>query len=226
MITETAANNPLAFLQPKPDEKAREKGKDEMGQSDFIELMIAQMKNQDPTKPLDPNEFMSQLAQFSTVNGIQELQKTVESLVEMMATDQSIKAAGLVGHEVMAEGGAAQFVPGGTISGQVELDGSATDVTVKIYGENGALVRTIPLGVQGEGKVPFKWDGFAEDGSVAPPGNYRLVAEVERNGETQQATLKLRTRVESVSLSPYGGDLTLNLANGSSVPLASIQEIL
>ena len=224
MINEATSSNPLAFLQAKPEVK--EKGGDDMGQSDFIELMLAQMKNQDPTKPLDPNEFMSQLAQFSTVNGIQELKQSVDAMAGMLTSDQSIKAATLVGHQVMSPGNRGTLVEGGGIEGRVMLDGSATDLNIKVYSESGVLVRTIPMGGHGAGAVPFKWDGFAEDGNAAPPGNYRIVAEIESGEETGEATVEMRTGVQSVSLSPYGGELVLNLENGSSVPLSAVQQIL
>ncbi|HIE55311.1 MAG TPA: flagellar hook assembly protein FlgD [Chromatiaceae bacterium] len=224
MINEAGSSNPLAFLQSQPE--VRERGNDDMGQSDFIELMLAQMKNQDPTKPLDPNEFMSQLAQFSTVNGIQELKQSVDAMASMLASDQSIKAATLVGREVMSPGNRGTLVEGGSIDGQVVLGGSATDLNIKVYSESGILVRTISMGGHGAGTVPFKWDGFAEDGSPAPAGNYQIVAEVETGGEIREAQVEMRTGVRSVSLGPYGGDLMLNLENGSSVPLSAIQQIL
>lgn len=224
MINEAGSSNPLAFLQSQPE--VRERGNDDMGQSDFIELMLAQMKNQDPTKPLDPNEFMSQLAQFSTVNGIQELKQSVDAMASMLASDQSIKAATLVGREVMSPGNRGTLAEGGSIDGQVVLGGSATDLNIKVYSESGILVRTISMGGHGAGTVPFKWDGFAEDGSPAPAGNYQIVAEVEMGGEIREAQVEMRTGVRSVSLGPYGGDLMLNLENGSSVPLSAIQQIL
>ncbi len=226
MINETTTTDPLAFLRSKPEKKTKGKNRDQMGQSDFIQLMIAQMKNQDPTKPLDPNQFMSQLAQFSTVNGITELKKSVDTMVARMTTDQSVKAATLVGHEVMAPGNTAWFNPGAKVAGQAVLDGSTTDLNIKVYGSNGMLVRTIPMGMHGAGAVPFVWDGFREDGKVAAQGSYRIVAEAEMGDRTVQVPVQTRARVASVDLNGQGGDLTLNLANGQSVPLNQIDQIL
>jgi flagellar basal-body rod modification protein FlgD len=226
MIDQTTPGNPLAFLQGQPEQPVKGKQRDQMGQSDFIQLMIAQMKNQDPTKPLDPNDFMSQLAQFSTVNGIAELKKSVDSMVSMLATDQSVKAATLVGHEVMAPGNVAWLPPGGKVAGQVVLDSSTTDLNIQVYAPNGTLVRTIPMGMHAAGAVPFTWDGFREDGKVAPMGSYRIVAEAVQNDKTVQVPVQTRTRVQSVDLKGQGGNLTLNLDNGQSVPLRDIDQIL
>ncbi len=197
----------------------------DMGQEDFLELMLAQMKNQDPTKPLDPNEFMSQLAEFSTVNGIQELQQSFDSLAAVMSTDQTLKAASMIGHAVMTPGDTSVLEEGGNIVGQALLNGSTADLNIKIYDSQGSLVRTIPMGNNVPGAVPFRWDGFTEDGSPAEPGNYRIVAEVEVDGSIQEAATEVRGKVDSVSLSPYGSIL-LNLDNGTSMPLEAIQTIM
>ncbi|BAO44287.1 flagellar hook assembly protein FlgD [Thiolapillus brandeum] len=223
MISETS-NSSQASLQSIPETSGRSRS--DMGQADFIALMLAQMKNQDPTKPLDPNEFMGQLAQFSTVNGIQELKQSFDSLASVMVSDQSIKAAGLVGHSVMVPGNSGFLETGGAISGQALLDSSVTDLNIKIYDQQGALVRTIPMSAQAAGRVSFKWDGFMDSGDPAPPGNYKIVAEVQVNDTVQEAALEIRTQVESVSLNPYNGGILLNLDNGSTVPWESIQTIL
>lgn len=223
MINETSNAAPVA-LQPAP-EPAAPSGSD-MGQADFLELMLAQMKNQDPTKPLDPNEFMSQLAQFSTVNGIEELKQSFDYLASVLISDQSLKAAGLVGHDVMMPGNSGFLDAGGNIAGQVLLNDSVTDLNIKIYDAQGALVRTIPMSGQAAGLVQFKWDGFMESGDPALPGNYRIVAEALVGDTVQEAAIEIRTRVESVSLNPYSGGILLNLDNGATVPWEAIQTIM
>lgn len=225
MINETSNQYP-AGLQAPPELAGRGRSSADMGQQDFIQLMLAQMKNQDPTKPLDPNDFMSQLAQFSTVNGIQELKQSFDSMAATLATDQTFKAASMVGHDVMTPGNDSVLAEDGSIAGQVLLPESVTDMSIKIYDAQGSLVRTIAMGGQSAGAVQFKWDGFGEDGNPSLPGNYRLVAEVEFEGTTHEAAMEVRSRVESVSLSPYGGGILLNLDNGTTVPLEAIQTIM
>ncbi len=226
MIEQASTNDPLAALRAQPEKKTKGRGRAQMGQADFIKLMVAQMKNQDPTKPMDPNAFMGQLAQFSTVNGIEELKKSVDAMVSRMAMDQSVKAANLVGHEVMAPGNDAQLAAGGKVTGKVKLDSSTTDLTIRIYSNKGALVRTLPMGMYSSGPVSFTWDGFREDGKAAPPGSYRVVAEALVNDKTVRVPVQISSRVQSVNLNGQGGELTLNLANGHSVPLSAVDEIL
>src|SRR5262249_11048390 len=73
-----------------------------LGQNEFLKLMMAQLKNQDPTKPLDPTQFVGQLAQFSTVTGIQNMQSSIDTLVSSMRSTQALNGASLVGHNVLA----------------------------------------------------------------------------------------------------------------------------
>ncbi len=224
-MTNEVTNNSNGVFGASPQLQGTGRSSSDMGQEDFLELMLAQMKNQDPTKPLDPNEFMSQLAEFSTVNGIQELQQSFDSLAAVMSTDQTLKAASMIGHAVMAPGDTSVLEEGGNIVGQALLNGSTADLNIKIYDSQGSLVRTIPMGNNAPGAVPFKWDGFAEDGSPAAPGNYRIVAEVEVDGSIQEVATEVRSKVDSVSLSSYGSIL-LNLDNGTSMPLEAIQTIM
>lgn len=196
-----------------------------LSQTDFIELLVAQVKNQDPSKPLEPSQFMSQLAQFSTVNGIQELKNAFDSLASRLSSDQSLQAANLLGRNVLISGGLGRLPAGGTLTGQVNLPQQSSEVTLKITNAQGVLVRDLPLGGHERGELKFQWDGFAEDGSPAPAGNYLIVAEALIDGSQQAVEVQLESRVDSVSLNQDGSGITLNLANGESVPLGIVHEI-
>jgi flagellar basal-body rod modification protein FlgD len=224
MINETTQTDPLAFLQPQQETKTQ--GNNDLGQADFLELMVAQLENQDPTEPLDANEFMSQLSQFSAVNGIQELNQSFESLAAALSADQTFKAASLVGRSVMSPGASAVLEPGGDVAGQVVLEESVTDLNIQVYDPSGALVRTLPMGGRPAGPVQFRWDGFADSGDPVLPGRYRLVAEAQINGEIHQVATEVRAQVDSDSLGANGGGVLLNLDNGTTVSMDSIQTIL
>ena len=208
---------------------AVEESNDELSQSDFIELLVAQVKNQDPTKPMDPSQFMSQLTQSSMVNGLNELQKSFDSLATKLSSDQSLQAAGLVGKSVLLPGGQGLLTNGSSISGQVTLDQLASDVKLNIFNSSGEQVRTLPLGGHGAGSVQFKWDGFADDGSAMPPGNYLVTAAALINGDQQAVEVLTETRIDSISLNqsvngaPAG--TLLNLASGQSVSLNEVKQI-
>ena len=196
------------------------------GQQDFMTLMLAQMKNQDPTDPLDPNQFMSQLAQFSTVSGILELQNTVSDLASSLTAGQALQTAALLGHNVLVEGGKGTLEAGGSLRGMAVLPAAADGVTVQVSDAQGRLVRSFSLGPQAAGQVYFTWDGMTDDGSAAPAGNYQVEVQAQQ-GETATAVPSgLAARVESVTLGSNGAETALNLAGGGSVWLSQVQQIL
>ncbi len=217
--------NAFAALNPAPvTPKADENGSG-LDQADFMSLLVAQIENQDPTKPMDASQFMDQLTQLSTVNGIQDLNTSFNSLADKLSSDQSLQAANLVGRDVLIPGGRGILNENGAISGSVTLPQSATDLTLKIYTPQGEEVRTLPLGGYASGEVQFQWDGFFDDGSSANAGYYNIVAEAFMDGTQQAVEVALDTRVDSVILNQDGTGTTLNLASGASVPLNSIQQI-
>ncbi len=225
----TIENN-FSSLNPTPANSAvTNKPNDELTQSDFIELLVAQVKHQDPTEPMDTGEFMSQLTQSAAVNGINELQKSFDVLASKLTSDQSLQAAGLVGKSVLVSGGQGLLTAGGDISGQLNLDRHASEVNINIFNTQGELVKTMPLGGNDSGVVQFKWNGFGDAGDVMPAGHYLVTAEALIDGDQQAVTVSLETHIDSVSLNQnidgtQVGSL-LNLANGQVVTLDEIQQI-
>ena len=217
LINSSAANNAAA-----------NKPNDELTQSDFIELLVAQVKNQDPTKPMDPSEFMNQLTSSSMVNGINDLQKSFDSLATKLTSDQSMQAAGLVGKSVLLPGGETQLAAGGSINGQLNLEQVTSDVKINIYNSNDELVKTMPLSGDKAGELLFKWDGIGDGGTVVPEGKYLVTAQALIDGEQQAIQVSLETRIDSISLNNSDGTQAgtlLNLASGQMVTLGEIQEI-
>jgi flagellar basal-body rod modification protein FlgD len=210
-------------------EAALKNSSSELNQTDFIELLVAQVKNQDPTKPMDPSQFMNQLAQFSTVNGIQDLKTSFDSLATRLSSEQSMQAAGLVGKTVLMPGGQGVLPAAGTISGQLNLEQQASEVNLKIYNTRGEQVKTLPLGGHNAGNLQFQWDGFADDGSAMPEGHYLVTAEGLINGNQQALEVLLEKRIDSINLnqdaSGTSAGTVLNLASGESVSLSDIQQI-
>lgn len=197
-----------------------------LSQSDFIELLVAQMSNQDPSEPMDPSQFMNQLAQFSMVNGVQELNDSFKTLAGKLAADQSIQAANLVGRDVLIPGGYGLLTATDGIAGRIDLPQSSGDVTLRIYNQQGVEVRELPMGAQDAGPVQFRWDGLADDGSAADPGNYVVIAEAMIDGTMQSFEVSLEKRVDSVTLSHDGSQTLLNLDSGESVTINVVQQIM
>ncbi|MGB5256299.1 MAG: flagellar hook assembly protein FlgD [Woeseiaceae bacterium] len=207
---------------PPPQQKAR----DELGQEDFLTLMISQFQNQDPFEPMDNGEFLGQLAQFSTVNGIGSLNSSFSGLAASMQDNQALQAAGLVGRSVLAVTDIGSLSEGGSLQGAIELEASAGNVQIDITNRNGELVQRLELGQQPSGLVNFAWDGVDSTGRRAESGQYQVTARVIRGSEVESAPTVIQAEIKSVTLGQFGGGMTLNLAGGQQMPLGQIYQII
>ena len=184
-------------------------------QSSFLTLLVAQLKNQDPTNPLQNNELTSQLAQISTLSGIEKLNTTLGSISGQIDSSQSLQASSLVGHGVM--------IPGSTIlAGKnstsesvdttpfgIELTQAAERVTATITDGNGKVIRTLNMGAQTAGVHTFTWDGKLDDGTAAPDGAYNISFAASQ-GTTQLVVQPLQfALVQGVTLGKDGNKLDL-----------------
>lgn len=196
----------------------------EMGVNDFMTLMVAQLENQDPTKPQESTEFLSQLAQFGTVSGVEELNLAMNGLVGSLSSNSGLQAASLVGRDVVSSYNVAPLDDGGTVAGVVELPVSASGMTVEISDLSGNLVHSLPIGPTQAGVIPFEWDGVDANGDSVPPGVYQMTANAIIGGESQAVATFSKVKVESVSMGADGGNVTLNLAGGATMPIANVRE--
>ena len=142
-------------------------------QNRFLTLLTAQLKNQDPTAPMDSAQMTSQLAQISTVDGIERLNKTMQSLLSDSQSAQGLQAASLVGRGVLVPGNSLQ-VAGGASGFGIELAGPADELTATIKDANGLVVRTLTLGNAPSGVQLIPWDGKADNGQQVADGKYTV----------------------------------------------------
>lgn len=199
-------------------------GAQQLGQNEFLKLMMAQLKNQDPLKPLDPTQFVGQLAQFSTVTGIQNMQTSIETLVGSMRSSQVLSGASLVGRDVLAPATKVSFTSGSTVSGIADVPEGTKNLKVRVLDSSGQVVRTFDVKPQ-EGFTQFTWDGVANDGTAAPSGSYKFEVIAGNGTENLSLDLLLTSRVSSVSIDPNTADLSLNTNNGS-IALSSVRRVM
>jgi len=198
----------------------------DLGQEDFLKLMVTQFQNQDPFEPLDNGDFLGQLAQFSTVNGITSLNDSFAGLAGSLQGEQVLQAANLVGHTVLASNDIGFLPTDGSIAGAVELRSSASNVQVEITDANGQLVQRLELGQQAPGMSRFEWDGRNADGDRALEGQYLVTTRVLRGTQVESAETLLESEIESVSLGRFGQGMTLNLPGGTTMSLAQVRRII
>jgi flagellar basal-body rod modification protein FlgD len=192
--------------------------KNQAGAADrFLKLLVAQLQNQDPLKPMDNAEITSQMAQIQTVSGIEKLNKSLEGMVSQFSLLQTMQGAALVGRGVSLEGSALQLDEEGLTSGGFELDGPADNVRLEILSGD-QVVDSIDLGAMGGGRHSFSW-ALPEDGDPDAVTSFRVTA---RAGAGAVAVTPLmHDRVTSVITG--GPTLMLDLAGSGNVPYGQIK---
>jgi flagellar basal-body rod modification protein FlgD len=194
-----------------------------LGGTDFLTLMLAQLKNQDPTSPIDSNTFLTQLAQLSEVQGITQLNTSFSG---SLAASQTMQASSLLGHAVLAASSSATTTAAGdTVSGAVVVPQTSTDVQLNILNSAGTAVKTLDLGAQSAGSAAFSWDGTENDGSKAPAGTYTLSATVNGVASGTNIVTQVAGTVDSVTMASGTSGLTLNVAGIGSVAFSSVVAI-
>jgi len=208
--------------------QAKEADKATLGQEEFLKLLIAQVRNQSPLEPQENGEFLGQMAQFSTVSGMQEMQKSIDNLSNSMMSNQALQASSLVGRFVMvpAEKGFLPEGEGERFFGSVNVPSTAGDVTVQIKDKAGVLVKTVTLRDQPEGLARFSWDGKNEQGQAVKPGDYTIEATATIDGEPSALETNFVAPVDSVTLGRNGEGMKLNIAGIGALSMDSVKEIL
>ncbi|MDB5991945.1 MAG: flagellar basal body rod modification protein FlgD [Herbaspirillum sp.] len=206
-------------------------------QQEFLTLLSTQLQNQDPTNPMDNSQLTSQIAQLSTVSGIQQLNSSLTTLMSNLQSGQATQAISMIGHNVLAPGSNIQLstststAADGTTSTThtgvfgAQLATAADDVKVSIQDANGKTVDSIDLGKQAAGTVPIVWDGTTSSGTVAADGQYTFTVTATAAGSPVTTTNLAFGNVASVNNDPTKGT-TLNVTNIGSIAPSTVVEIL
>ncbi len=192
----------------------------------FLTLLVTQLQNQDPLNPMDNAAITSQMAQLSTVTGIQQLNTTLSN----MSASQAYQTAGLIGHTAVAPGSVIGLAAdtnaksGFSGAGGFKLPTAADNVVVKVVDSTGATVKTINMGSQDAGVGLFAWDGTTDAGGVAAAGTYKFVVDATASGNSVSPVALTAGNVNSVLLN--GATPTLNISGLGNVPVSSVLEVL
>jgi len=200
------------------------KKKDSLDQADFMRLMTTQLQHQDPLKPMDNSQMVAQMAQLSTVQGIDQLNKTVVDLRQSLSSDQILRGAAMVGHAVWVPSESCALPKGETSVNASVIAPSAGKVSVDINDANGKTVAHMEVPADANGEVPVQWDGLDSQGKRLPAGKYTLsVNHIDGSGTRTKLNTYVQATVESVSAGADG--LYLNLAGLGAVPLDYILRV-
>ncbi len=201
------------------------RGNNELGQSDFLDLMIAQVRNQDPFSPMENGEFIAQLAQFSMTEGIEQMQASLDAMSQSMVASQALTASSLVGRGVLAPTNTAVTDGASGVDGAVLTDEPADSIKLNVFDATGALVARIDVPPAASGRAEFSWNGRNMAGEMMPAGEYQMTATALVDGESVAVPTALRRGISSVVLGNDLGSVKLNLDNGDQVALSSVQQV-
>lgn len=234
METSGVAGSTLDYLDIR-NKQSKEPKSNELGQTAFLELMITQLSNQDPLSPQDNGEFIAQLAQFSSVEGIERLNTNFESFSGNFTSNRALQASALVGRSVTVPSDSSILFENSLVSGVSTLPATTTDMTINVYDSAGSLVDTINAGFQKAGDINFQWDGqnVAINGEIftrhnapaqaLPAGEYTFEVTATQDGKIEELDTALSANVNSVTVEP-SGNIVLNLAGIGPVNLSEVKQ--
>ncbi|MFL9840134.1 flagellar hook capping FlgD N-terminal domain-containing protein [Sphingomonas sp. ST-64] len=200
-------------------------GSPTMDQSDFLTLMTAQMKNQDPFEPVDNTQMVAQMAQFSSLAGISEMNTTLQAIAAKLGATSTTDLVSWVGRTVLTEGAVAYPRTDGSVGGVIELGAEAAEVNVVIEGPNGEILKSVSLGAAPEGQTEFEWDGTTDTGEPAGDGPFTIrVAARNANGESVAARSLVWAPVTSVAMGRDGNPV-LTLPGIGQVSTTAIRKV-
>lgn len=227
------------------NKQPEENTSNELGKTEFLELMIAKLNNQDPLKPQDDAQFIAELAQFSTVEGIQNMSDGFEELATSYKSSQALQASSLVGGAVTIDGNTnSNLRIGELVYGMANVPAGSDELRLQIEDETGVIIEDVPLGYQNPGDLSFKWDGanlevngelmeidyskFEQDenGNIIPhpAGEYSFSIQGNVLGQSQVLDISMSDRVDSVTILA-GNDIQLNLAGGDTATMGEVKQI-
>lgn len=202
-------------------------GSKEMGKEAFLQLLVAQLGNQDPMNPMKGQEFAAQLAQFSSLEQLTNISGQMEQQqgdsTALMQSVNSGVAAGLIGRSVEAAGNTVEWTGEGEATLGLDLSAPASEVTVKIRNAAGSVVHSQTLENVSAGAEEIRWSGTTEDGSRLPKGTYSFdVTATDGEGNPVEAGTYIGGTVDRVT---FGQEGTLLWVNGTKVPMGQVRSV-
>lgn len=199
--------------------------KKDLGKDAFMKLFVAQLKHQDPLNPLSDKDTTAQMAQFSQLEQLTNMTKLLQGIAKGMKVDQTLKASGLIGKSILADGNSLSK-SGSSVTGAIlDIPSGSTSVKVNIHDSEGNIIRTVDLDNVKAGKTDFTWDGKNAHGSLAGDGVYKMSV-IAENADGKK--LFVRSQVEGVvqAVEVKNGEQVLALSGDREVLLSNVWKIV
>jgi len=219
----TTITNPTTTSTTLPGVTMATKPAGSMDQSDFLKLMTTQLSTQDPFNPVDNTQMVAQMAQFSQLAGISDMNKSLASIASVLAPGRLTDAASWIGRSMLTQSDIATPLQDGSYGGQISLPVDADRVNLSFVDQNGKLVHSETLGAQAAGDLSFNWDGKDESGATVANGPLRVVVDASGGGEAVAATTATWTGIAGIQSPANGGATKLVTGLGLLTPDAAIR---
>lgn len=204
---------------------AAKKTSEDMGKQDFLTLFTAQLQNQNPLEPVKNEAFVAQLAQFSQLEALTNMQTSLDTFVTSMSGERMLNSASLIGKKVAITDAATPLAQGGTIDASLHLPEGAAGVQINVHDAKGKLVREIVAGAQLPGNMAVQWDGKNSTGQTAAPGLYSLSAQAVINGKTATVPVSTLATVKSIATNPADGSVSVEVEGGKTLLLSDVKRV-
>ncbi len=194
-------------------------------QEDFFALLSQQLAYQDPFKPVDNSEMISQMASFTTAEGITKMGNEFAGIKNVLSSSQALEASSLVGKKVLIHSNTGYLMENKELSGSLNIKSGAYAVMVDVVDKSGAVIKTLNLGDVETGNQRFTWDGLNSQGKRVVQGKYTFKAHGMVNGKGEDLVSTVYAHVESVSLGGGKAGISLNLKGLSGIKLVDAIEV-
>jgi flagellar basal-body rod modification protein FlgD len=206
-------------------DQGKSKTSEEMGKQDFLTLFTAQLQNQNPLEPVKNEAFVAQLAQFSQLEALTNMQTSLDTFVTAMSGERMLNSASLIGKKVAVSDSLTQLTQGGSIDASIDLPEGAAGIQINVHDARGNLIQELIAGPQMPGTTPVQWDGKDAMGNPAPTGLYRLTAQAVVNGTTSKVAVNALSTVKSIVTNPSDGSVSVEVDGGKTILLTDVKRV-
>ena len=201
------------------------KTKEEMGKQEFLTLFTAQLQNQNPLEPVKNEAFVAQLAQFSQLEALTNMQTSLDGFVTSMSSERMLGSAALIGKKVAITDTPTQLTAGGSMEATLSLPMGASGVQITVNDAQGRLVKNMIEGPQTPGTMSLQWNGKDAAENAVPTGLYQLSATAVVNGQTVKVPVSTLSTVRAISTSPADGSVSVEVDGGKTMLLTDVKRV-
>jgi flagellar basal-body rod modification protein FlgD len=201
------------------------KTKEDMGKQEFLTLFTAQLQNQNPLEPVKNEAFVAQLAQFSQLEALTNMQTSLDSFVTSMSGERMLNSASLIGKKVATTDTPTHLTSGAMMEASIDLPMGASGIQVNVLDGQGRLVQELIAGPQLPGTTPITWNGKDATDKPVPSGLYRLTATAVVNGQTTTVPVSTLSTVRAISTNPGDGSVSVEIDGGKTMLLTDVKRV-